>query len=102
MFMLLFAFSGTQVHDRLPVYSLHPTSCQYVPVTMGVIFRTRVCEGMSHMRSVSVTVFILKGTRKVKSIDMAYCFIVVVSEYFLELHCDSLYALVIVVVTIMQ
>jgi len=100
--MLLFAFSGTQVHDRFPVHSLHPTSCQYVPVTMGVIFRTRVCEGMSHMRSVSVMVFILKCTGKIKSIDIAYCFIVVVSEYFMELYCDSLCAVVIVVVTIMQ
>lgn len=54
------------------------------------------------MRSVSVMVFILKCTRKFKSIDIAYCFMVAVSEYFMELHCDSLCTVVIVVVTIMQ
>lgn len=101
MLMLLFAFPGTQVHDRFPVHSLHPTSCQHVPVTVGIIFRIRVCESMSHVRSVSVMVFIMKCTRKMKSIDIAYCFIVVVSEYFLELHCDLLCA-VVIVVTIMQ
>jgi hypothetical protein len=100
--MLLFAFSGTQVHDRFPVHSLHPTSCQYVPVTMGVIFRARVREAMSHMRSVGIKVFILQCTGKIKSIDIAYCFIVVVNKYILQLHCDLLCAVVIVVVTIMQ
>jgi hypothetical protein len=32
-----------------------------------------------------------------KFIDIAYCFIVVVSEYFMELHYDLLCAVVIVV-----
>jgi len=54
------------------------------------------------MRSASVMVFILKCTRKIKSLDITFCFVVVVSEYFLELHCDSLCAVVIVVVTIME
>jgi hypothetical protein len=42
----------------------------------------------------------LNCSRKFKSIAIVYCFIVVISEYFLELHCDSLCAAVVVVVVV--
>lgn len=47
-------------------------------------------------------VFVMKYTRKIKSIDIAYCFIVEVSGYFMVIHCDLLFVVVILVVMIMQ